>query len=94
MVQALGREADSAASGEAALALFEPGAFDTLITGFNLPCISGAELAPRLKQSNTGLEVVFLTGYGSLPGQAPAFAHTVLQKPCDLERLAALLAVR
>jgi DNA-binding response OmpR family regulator len=74
----------------AAIALVERGGFDVAILDIQLGTDSIAPVAERLRDA--GIPIVFLTGYGEveiLP--EPLRALPRLPKPCDPDRLIALL---
>ncbi len=50
-------------SAEEALAVAQGASFDLLITDLAMPGIPGDELARRLRQSNPGLKILYVTGY-------------------------------
>ncbi|MFZ5426066.1 MAG: response regulator [Thermodesulfobacteriota bacterium] len=56
----------TATSGEAALELFEPGAFDVALVDVKMPGISGVDLLTELKKRDPALEVIILTGHASV----------------------------
>jgi CheY-like chemotaxis protein len=77
-------------SAEAALALWEPGSCDVVITDIALPGMSGWELLERLKGREPGLPVVVLTGSAPEEGAADprqGRALCLLVKPVDPEDL-------
>ncbi len=77
-------------SAEAALALWEPGGCDVVITDVALPGMSGWDLLERLHRREPGLPVVVVTG--SVPEEGAADprqgkALCLLVKPVDPEDL-------
>jgi len=56
----------TALSGEAALELFEPGAFDVALVDVKMPGISGVDLLTELKKRDPDIEVIILTGHASV----------------------------
>ena len=67
-----------------ALAVFEEKAARLAFIDINLPEINGLELAGKLKQKDPGLEVVFITGYGTFDNAIQAIrigAYDYLRKP-------------
>jgi CheY-like chemotaxis protein len=81
-----------AANGAAALALFDANPFrvDLLLADIVMPGLNGRELADQLHRRQTGLRVLFITGYSR-----DAIVHQgrldagVLQKPVTQALLAA-----
>jgi two-component system, cell cycle sensor histidine kinase and response regulator CckA len=68
--------------------------FDAAIVDIRLPDISGVELLASLRAAAPDLEVIFITGYASLPTALKAIdgdAFAYLVKPFELEHLAATL---
>ena|SRR6266581_2795815 len=58
-----GHFVDTASSGAQALALFQPGKFDLVITDFFMPAMTGDKLAEAIKTRCPGQPVVMLTAY-------------------------------
>jgi signal transduction histidine kinase len=75
-----------------ALARFEAGAFDLVITDQSMPGLSGEQLGRRVKECKPGTHVIMLTGFGDdvlQDGKAPDGIDRVLPKPVssvDLRR--------
>jgi len=63
VLQLDGHVVDSATSGAQALALFEPGKFDVVITDFFMPAMTGDALAAEIKVRAPGQRVMMLTAY-------------------------------
>ena len=91
MLGVLGHVAEGVGSAESALSVFEQGGFEVLLTDYSLPNMNGVQLADRLKAAAPHLKVVFLTGYGGLLQDLPSYPHTVLAKPCNMDKLAGSL---
>ena len=80
-----------AASGEEALVLIAQDDFDILLTDVRLPGISGIELARRIVNEKSGVQVIFASGYGvGLTANVGFPAHS-LAKPYDIHQLQTLL---
>ena len=93
----LGFDAIPARSAEHALKLLEgdAGEIDVVLLDLNLPGIGGLELLERLRRDWPHLQVVILTGFGSLEAARKAIRLDVadfLTKPCSLEELDIALA--
>jgi CheY-like chemotaxis protein len=58
-----GHLVDTVSSGEEALALFQPGKFDLVITDFFMPTMDGGELAAAIKTQAPTQPVVLLTAF-------------------------------
>lgn len=81
---------DTASNAELAMALFEPGRFNLVITDINMPSISGVELARWIKELEPEIPVIILTGYGSYDLMHKALRGGVsdfIEKPFLLETL-------
>lgn len=78
----------SAVSGEEALENIE--SVDMLVTDLRLPGIDGIELMRRAMEKHPQIEVVVMTGYGTIPNAVEAMregARAYLTKPFDTEEL-------
>ncbi|MFL6711290.1 MAG: PAS domain-containing protein [Massilia sp.] len=91
MLGVLGHVAEGVGSAESALSAFESGGFEVLLTDYSLPNMNGVQLADKLKAIAPNLQVVFLTGYGGLLSDLPSYPHTVLAKPCNMDKLSSSL---
>jgi signal transduction histidine kinase/ActR/RegA family two-component response regulator len=80
--------------GAAALARFDPAAFDLVITDLAMPGLSGDQLAAAVKQRSPTTPVIMLTGFGDQANgrEPPAGVELVASKPITLSRLRAALA--
>jgi CheY-like chemotaxis protein len=73
-----------------ALALFEPGKFDLVITDFAMPGMKGDELAVLIKAKCPGQPVVMITAYAEMleaSGRKMPAVDCVIGKPFLLENL-------
>ena len=61
-----GHEVVTAGNGSEALALFEQGRFDLVITDYNMPGMKGDELALALKARRPGQPVIMLTAHAEM----------------------------
>src|SRR6185369_16180532 len=95
---ALGRagwECEGCASGEAALAALEARGADAVVTDWKMPQMDGIELLRRLHARRTGLPVILLTAYASVPSAVAAMregAFDYVTKPFDNDELRATVA--
>ena len=90
LLQCDGHLVDAAGSGEQALALFQPGKFDLVITDFFMPAMTGGELAAAIKHRSPSQPVVLLTAFAERfrsPGQALRGVDVVIDKPIPMETL-------
>ena len=92
MLEGPGRAVAAVATGEAALAAWQSGAFDLLVTDISLPGMSGTDLARILLAQNPAQWVVLCSGYeygNHLATLGPNVR--ALPKPFELEQLDALM---
>ena len=81
-------------SGEQALEEVERQIFDVALVDLKMPGISGDRLLEMLKQKHPLLEVVILTGHGSVDSAVKCTqkgSYGYLQKPCETEDLLEVL---
>ena len=80
-----GYEVVTAYDGEQALPLLEKVKFDLVITDLKMPKIDGMEVLRRVKEKDPNIEVVILTGHGTMDSVIEALrdggAFDYLQKP-------------
>jgi DNA-binding NtrC family response regulator len=80
--------------GEKALEAAKKQPVDIAVVDLKMPGISGEETLRALKQEHTWLEVVILTGRGSVESALETTregAYGYLEKPCELDRLLEVL---
>lgn len=76
--------------GEEAVAAAEAEDFDVALLDLKMPGMDGDELLKLLKREHPLLEVIILTGHGSVESAVDctrAGSHSYLQKPCETDRL-------
>lgn len=82
-----GHEVVKASSGNEAVANFKAGSFGLVITDMKMPGLSGLDVLRRVKQIDKDVEVIILTGYGSLEDAILALrnegAYDYLEKPLE-----------
>ena len=86
-MQRKGHEVLGAASGAEAMSFIESNSFDVAVFDIDMPGMTGLELMQRVHESKIGLEVIFLTGQGSIETAVSAMkmgAADYLTKPCSL----------
>jgi len=84
---------ESAANGEEALEKFGAGQFDLVITDLRMPGIDGMALLREVKKRKPTVEVVVLTGYGSIQNAVAAIregAFNYVTKPLNKHELLAI----
>jgi len=82
-------------NGQDALAKAREHDFDVALIDLRMPGMGGEELLAKLKEEHPLLEVVILTGHGSVDSAVEctkAGSYGYLQKPCELDEL--LVALR
>ncbi len=80
--------------GEKALETARQNEIDIALVDLKMPGISGEETLKKLKEEHQRLEVVILTGHGSVDSAVQCTrggAYSYLQKPCELEELLEVL---
>jgi CheY-like chemotaxis protein len=88
ILQIDGHVVHSANSGAQALALFEPGKFDLIITDFFMPAMTGEKLAAAIKTQSPTQPVVMLTAYPEkLSRENPQAIDLLLGKPFEINAL-------
>jgi len=86
----------AAASGEEALGLLQDGReYDIVIADIKMPGMDGIELLRRVKECDPTIEVLLMTGYGSIRSAVEAMklgAADYVTKPFDRQRLLDMIA--
>jgi DNA-binding NtrC family response regulator len=86
----LGFEAQTADSAKLALDMLESGQFDIVLSDVRMPGMSGPELLKTIRETYPDIDVVMMTGYGTIPSAVQAIkqgAYDYLAKPLKLEDL-------
>jgi len=89
-----GFEVRTASNGAEAIELARTEKFDVALLDLKMPGLQGGEVLKLLKQEHRFLEVVILTGHGSLESAVELTklgAHSYLPKPYELENLIEVL---
>ena len=95
MLKFYGHEVQTAADGAAALALFETGHFDLVITDYLMPEMKGDQLVAQMKQRQPKQRIIMATAFAEdflTPGKPIGGVEHVLTKPFSLEDLRAAIA--
>lgn len=90
-----GFQATGVVTGDAALSFLEKGECDVVLLDVKMPGLGGLEVIRRIKASRPGLEVVLLTGHGSVKGVEEGMAlgaFDYLMKPVKIDNLVRVLA--
>lgn len=85
-----GHSVAEAQDGPQALALFEPGRFDLVLTDYFMPLMSGAELATTIRKRSPGQAIVMLTAFPEKlqrSGQPPLNIDLLMPKPFEIGEL-------
>jgi len=80
----------TASDGEQAIKAAKGGKFDVAILDLRMPGMDGTEVLKILKDKHKWLEVIMLTGYGSIDSAAECTrlgAFGYLEKPADFDKL-------
>lgn len=86
----MGHKVSAAASGAEAMSLVDRQHFDVAVLDMNMPGMNGIELLQRIKADELDLEVIILTGQGTIESAVQAMkigACDYLTKPCPLSDL-------
>lgn len=89
-----GYSVETAANGEEALANFEKGKYDLVLTDMKMPGLSGLELLKKIKEIDENCIVILITAYASVPSAIKALkdgAYDYVTKPIDPDELAHLV---
>ena len=90
-----GHDVETAHSGKDALAMFEEGKFDLVITDFAMPAMKGDELAAAIKARAPKQPVVMITAYAEMlqsSGNPLKGVDFIISKPFLLENLREAIA--
>lgn len=85
-----GYSVEGARDGVEALEKAEKGQFDVVITDIKMPRMDGVELMEKVKAKYPDIEVLIITGYGSVSSAVEAIkkgAYDYITKPFDLDDL-------
>ena len=85
-----GLDAVTATTGEEALVKIKDKNFDAIILDIMMPGMGGIETLKRIRKENPELQIIMLTGRGSVDKAVEAMkegAIDFLEKPADIEKL-------
>ena len=85
-----GMKVDTSASGEEALSKVQDKDFDAIILDLAMPGMSGLETLKRIRNENPDLQIIILTGHGSIEKGVEAIkegAVDFLEKPADVNKV-------
>jgi len=82
VLEELGHRITTASEGEEALQQFSPGKFDLLITDYKMPRMNGLELIRKVRELDSNLPVILISGYAEALGltEANTGADAVIPK--------------
>ncbi len=89
-LQGRGLKVDIAVSGDEAIKRVKDKQFDTIVLDLVMPGIDGIETLKRLREENPDLQIIILTGHGTVEKGVEAMkegAVDFLEKPVDLKKL-------
>ena len=87
MLKAFGHDADGIGHAEGALTMLTEQHYDVLFSDVSLPGMSGVELARLAIARQSGLRVIFASGYGDALLRHLDFPYLSMQKPYELDQL-------
>ncbi|MEW6710306.1 MAG: sigma-54 dependent transcriptional regulator [Candidatus Riflebacteria bacterium] len=90
-----GYQVKTAESPDAALKLMEPGAFQVIISDYNMPGMNGMEFLAQVKQLDPDVVFILMTAYGSEKLAIEAMkqgAYDYFSKPFDIEEMRVIVA--
>ena len=85
-----GMKVDTSTSGEEALTKVKGKDFDAIILDLAMPGISGIETLKHIRSENPDLQIIILTGHGSIEKGVEAIkegAVDFLEKPADVNKV-------
>jgi DNA-binding NtrC family response regulator len=85
-----GMKVDTSTSGEDALSRVKGKEFDAIILDLAMPGMSGIETLKRIRSENPDVQIIMLTGHGSVETGIEAMkagAVDFLEKPADLNKI-------
>ena len=89
-LQGRGMKVDTANTGEEALERAKKKDFDAIILDMAMPGMSGIETLKRIKSENPDLQIIMLTGHGTVEKGVEAMklgAVDFLEKPADINKI-------
>ncbi len=95
MLEEEGYKVETADDGKAALTLLQKQAFNLLLVDLLMPGMTGLELLQKVKESDLSVEVVIITGQGTISNAVEAMkagAYDFLTKPIDPNRLKSIVS--
>ena len=90
-----GMKVFTASGGDEALSIVKGENIDVAVLDIHLPDIDGVDLLLKVKQMEPSIEVIMLTGYGSIDTAIRSMklgAYDYLTKPCKMSELSSVIA--
>lgn len=94
-LERVGYTCQVATSGEAGAEQIDRGSYDLVISDLMMPDVDGIEILRRAKESLPEVEVILVTGHGTIPSAVDAMqqgAFNYLPKPLDIGHLRTVVA--
>ncbi len=85
-----GLKVDTSTSGEDALKKVKGKDFDAIVLDLAMPGMSGIDILKRIRSENPDLQIIMLTGHGSVESGVEAIkagAVDFLEKPADINKI-------
>jgi len=85
-----GMKVDTSVSGEVAIKKVKDKTFDAIVLDLAMPGMSGMEALKRIRKENPDVQIIMLTGHGSVEKGVEAIkagAVDFLEKPADLNKI-------
>ncbi len=85
-----GMQVHCAARGDVAIEIARGNPIDIALVDLKMPGMNGQQTLEALKKEHPSMEIVILTGHGSIDSAAACTrsgAYAYLQKPCEFEKL-------
>jgi CheY-like chemotaxis protein len=95
MLRYYGHEVQTATDGKTALALFEGGQFDLVITDYLMPEMKGDQLVTLMKRCRPGQRIIMVTAFAEdfvVHGKSTGGVDCVVNKPFSLDELRGAIA--
>jgi CheY-like chemotaxis protein len=89
ILEANGYHVTTSGSAVRAAMIFDPKTIGVAVLDYNMPGMSGAELAGRLKKKNSQIEVILLTGAVHVPQQELLSVDLLIHKSDGVQELLA-----
>ncbi len=87
-LKSMGFDTEAADSGTQALEILESGLTDIVLSDVRMPVMGGIELLKTIKKTYPEIDVVMMTGFGTIPGSVEAIkmgAYDYITKPFVIE---------